>query len=323
MATLTPYAYMTLPEAAKRAGWDDKEAVLGALQQNIDILKVMIWKPTTHGAYNKQFQATRLGSGSFARANAPLVKISSQGDYIEEPVKLYEGQSEVDDRILKNSEDPAAVRRSEDTMNLEGAFQDWAYNLFYGSEASSPDNFRSLAVRRSSIGPYCVSAGGTGTDLTSAWVLEISPSGFHLAYPRNTMAGIRVEDRGLQLVSAPAGTGQMYAWCTLIEIYAAIVLRNERALIRYANIETSGTSNLFSVSVFVSKVKNALSKQGRDAFMFVNRTLKGQIEAQAYIDTKNGALTVRDVENFGPVTYVAGIPVLMHEGITDAESALT
>lgn len=323
MATLTTYASMTLPEAAKRAGWDDKDAVLGALQQNIDILKVMIWKPATHGSYNKQFQATRLGTGSFAKANAPITKISSSGDYIEEPVKLYEGQSEVDDRILKASNDPAVVRRSEDMMNLEGAFQDWAYNLFYGSEATSPDNFRSLARRRAELGPYCISAGGTGSDLTSAWVLEISPSGFYLAYPTNTMAGLKIEDRGLQLVNAPSGSGQMYAWCTLIEIYAAIVLRNERALIRYCNIETSGTSNLFSIGDFVSKVKNSLSKQGRDAYVFVNRTLKGQIEAQAYADTKNGALTVYDIENFGPVTYVAGIPVLMHEGITDAETAVS
>jgi hypothetical protein len=70
-------------------------------------------------------------------------------------------------------------------------------------------------------------------------------------------------------------------------------------------------------------VKNRLQSGGRNAFCFVNRTLKGQIEGQAYTDTKNGALTVRDIEGYGPVTFVAGIPLRMHEGITDAETALT
>ena len=323
MAGLSTYEYLTLPEAAKREGYDGKDAVLGELAKKIDVLKVMVWKPATHGSYNKQFQATRLGKGSFATANAPISVISSSGDYIEEPVKLYEGMSVVDDRVIKTATDPATVRASEDAMNLEGAYQDWAYNLFYGSEATDPNNFRSFARRRASLGTYCIGAGGTGSDLTSAWILEIGPNALYMAYPNGTMAGLRIEDKGLQLMPSPTGTGSFYAWATLIEIYGAIVMRNERSLIRYCNIETSGTSNLFDIEAFLRTVKNQLANMGRDAFIFVNRTLKGQIDAEAYTDTKNGALSVVDIEGFGPVTYVAGVPVLMHEGITDAESALT
>lgn len=324
MSTLSSYASMTLAEANKRAGYDDAASVLGELQKQIDVLDLMVWKPSTHGEYNKQFQATRLGTGSFAKANAPLTTISSSGDIIPEPVKLYEGESQVDERVLKGTQDPYAVRDSEDMMNLEGAFQDWAFNLFYANEGDTPDAFKSLARRRASLSTYCKGAGGTGSDLTSAWTLEISPAGLHLAYPKNSgTPGFKNEDRGRQRVTAPTGTGQLYAWCRLYEIWAALVLRNERALIRYCNIESAGTSNIFSISDYIRYVKNNLASGGRNAYCFVNRTLKGQIESQAYTDVKNGALQVKDIEGYGPVTFIAGVPLRMHEGITDTESALT
>lgn len=324
MATLTSYANMTLAEAQKRAGFDDAASVLGEIKQMIDVLDVMVWKPSTHGPFNKAFQASRLGTGAFAAANAPITTISSTGDYIDEPVKLYEGESQVDERVLKAAMDPYAVRDSEDVMNLEGAWQDWAYNLFYGDEGSDPDNFKSFARRRASLGTYCIGASGTGSDLTSVWVMEIAPSALHLAYPKGSgTPGFTNKDNGRQRVTAPTGTGQMYAWCRLYEIWAAIVMRNERALIRYCNIESAGTSNIFSITDFVRYVKNRLQSGGRNAFAFMNRTVKGELEAVAYGDVSNGSLTIKDIEGYGPITYCAGIPLLMHEGITDAETALT
>ena len=324
MSAVSAYQYMTLAEANKRAGYDDAEAVLGEIAKAIDVLDVMLWKPTTNGTYNKQFQASRLGTGSFSTANSAIPIISSKGDYIEEPVKLYEGESQVNDRVLKGTVDPISVRDSEDVMNLEGAFQDWAYNLFYGNEGSAPDNFRSLDRRRASLGTYCIGNSGTGSDLTSVWTLEIAPAGFHLAYPANSgTPGFKNEDKGLQRVAAPDGTGDMYAWCRMFEIWAAIVMRNERSLIRYANIETTGSSNTFSIETYVKSVKNRLQNTGRNAVCFMNRTLKGQLEAAAYGDVVNGSLTIKDIQGYGPMTYLAGIPIRMHEGITDAETALT
>lgn len=323
MSTLNAYENMTLAEANKRAGFDDAAAVIGEQAKMIDVLNVMYWKPSTHGLYNKQFQATRLGSGAFAKVNAPIPKISSTGDLIEEPVRLYQGESQIDERVLQGVDDPYAARDSEDIMNLEGALQDWTYNLFYANEGTYPDRFLSLARRRKNLGTYCIGGSGTGSDLTSCWTTVIGPSGLHLAYPKNSgTPGFKNEDRGKQRVTAPTGTGDIYAWCRLYEIWAAIVMRNERSLIRYCNIEAAGSSNTFSITDYVRYVK-ARIQTARNAYNFMNRTLKGQLEAKAYEDTKNGALRITDIENYGPVTFIAGIPIMMHEGITDTEDALT
>jgi len=324
MSGISTYASMNLAEAMKREHYDDRAAVIGKIAYGNDPLQFLQFYPSSDPTYNRQLQQTRLASGSWGTVNAPLVSDTGATDIIDEPVKLYEGESKVDDRVLKLSKNPLQLRDSMDYEYLEGAMQELAYDIFYGSEATDPNCLRSFARRRASLGSFCISASGSGSDLTSAWVLEQGRSLLYIAYPENTgSAGLTDEDMGLQRVTAPTGTGDMYAWCRKYSFYGAIVVRNDRALVRYCNIETAGASNLFSVTDFVKLVLPSLAHMGRGSIMFVNRTLMGQISAVAYGDTKNGALTVRDIEGYGLVTHICNIPIFLHEGITNAETALT
>ena len=93
MSALNAYNQMTLQEAFKRLGYDSLAASLGEIAQMIDILDVMPWGPSTHGTFNRQFQASRLGKGAFSQINAPVPQIASSGDFIEEPVKFPKGIS--------------------------------------------------------------------------------------------------------------------------------------------------------------------------------------------------------------------------------------
>ena len=326
MAGISAFAQMTLPEAFKRLEYDSLAASLGELAQMIDVLDVMPWMKATNGIFNRQFQASGLGAGAFSRPGTGIPTLASRGDLIEEPVKLYEGQSLVDERILQGVDDPWVVRDSEDGLNMEGAFQDWAFNLFYGNDGLNPDNFLSFAMRRPALTGYApyVFGGGAGSSTTDAWLMELSPNTLYLCYPPNSgTPGFHNEDRGRIYANSMSGTGQNYFWARLYQIWAGIVLRNQRALIRYANLATSGSSSLFTIPDFVRFGKNTLQNMGRNAFLFVNRNTKGALESQAYSDTKNGALTVQAIEGYGLVTFVAGIPVRMHEGIPNNLSDLS
>lgn len=326
MAGISAYSYMNLPEAFKRAHYDSGAESLGELTQIIDLLDVMPWKPASNGIFNRQFQFTGLGAGSFSRPGTGIPTIASRGDLIEEPVKMYEGQSLIDERILDGVDDPWDVRDSEDFANMEGAFQDWAYNLLYGNDGTNPDNFMSFAMRRPALtgySPYVFSA-GAGSNVSDAWLFELSPQTLFLTYPKSSgTPGFKNEDRGRIFANSVSGTGQNYFWARYLQIWAGIVLRNARALMRYTNLATSGAANTFSITDFVRFGKNQLQNRGRNAFLFVNRTIQGQIEAQAYKDTANGALTIQNIEGYGPVTFVAGIPLRMHEGIPNNQTALS
>lgn len=321
MGTLTSYKYMTIAEANKREGYDDQAAVLGELQQKNDFLDEVPWMPASGGAYHKFLQAKRLGTGSFSKANAPVPVISSQADELTEPVKLYEGDSPVDERILKGVKNKYAVRDSEDAMNLEGLINDWIYNLIYA--VGNPDSFQGLAARRATLGTYCLGLSGTGSDLSSMWIFEFGPAGFHLRYNTDGSPGIVNEDRGRHSIPAPTGSGNYWAWIRHYEIWAAIVLRNERALIRLCNIETAGsTNNLISAPEKVIQAKNQLQNVGRNAMGFVNRTLKAQVDTAAWNKT-NALFSIQDIKDFGPMTMIAGLPIRMMEPLLDTESALT
>lgn len=328
MATLNSYAYMTMAEAAKRLGYDAQ--ILGELQQALDFLSEVPWMRATHGAYNKQLQASRLGVGAFAKANSPITVISSSTEEITEPVKLYEGDSIVDERVLATADNPTVVRDSEDMMNLRGAMQDWIYQLFYNFDYSTVDGFKSLYQRRRSLAANrCWGGSGTGGtagsltdgDTTDCWLIEFGPAAFYLAYGGNGIPGFQNEDRGRNLVTSPTGSGQMWAWVRHYSIYAAMVLRDDRAVQRYTNIESAGSSNIFDPAVFIN-AKNALPSVGRDAIAFVNRTIKAQIENNAYAKT-NAAYSIRDIEGFGPVTMVAGVPLRLIESIPNTLGAVS
>lgn len=321
MSALTAYKNLTLAEVNKREGYDDMAAVVGELAKVNDIVDEFPWYPSTHGAYNRQLQAKRLGAGAFSQVNGAVNVISSETDYITEPVKLYEGDSQIDTRALASADDPYQVRDSEDALNLAGFLQDWVYNLFYAA-ATTQDALKSFNQRRSALGSYCVGAGGSGGDTTSLWTFELGPNGIFFAYNKSGSPGIKSEDMGKVLVSIPNGTGSMWAWVRHYELWAAIVLRNERAMIRYTNIESSGSSNIFSPSDYIKKVKNQLPNAGRNAVSFANRTLKGQIDADAY-SKSNAAYSVRDIADFGPVTLISGIPVRMCEALLDTETVVS
>jgi|GEM_PF-1140502 len=330
MAVITANTPLSLAEANKRAGYDDAASVIAELQQMHDFLDEVVFLPATHGSYNKQLQAKRLGKGSFSKANAPVPVVSSSADLLTEPVKLYEGDSQVDERVLQGVEDAYAVRDSEDAMNLEGMIQDWIYNLIYANEGDTPDAFKSLSRRRGALGTDKTvwSLGGSGSDLASIYVFEFGKSGFFLAYNRSGTPGMRNEDRGRHYVPAPTGSGNMWAWVRHYEIWAALVERNRRALMRLCNIETTGSANNFldatigqGIDVFIS-MKNWLPRAGRNAVAFCNRTLKGQIDNAAYAKS-NVYLSIREVQNYGPITFIAGIPVRLMEPLLDTESAVT
>lgn len=321
MATIVANTPLTWAEVNKREGYDDAASVLGELMQLNDFLDEVPWRPSSHGAYNKQLQAKRLGVGGFSKVNGPVTVIASQADELTEPVKMYEGDSPVDERILRGCIDPYSVRDSEDAMNLEGATQDWMTALIYNNATENPDAFKSITRRRGTlVANRTWGGGGSGGDTSSILLFEFSTNGFYLAYPQNSSAGLVNEDRGRNYIPAIIGTGNMWAWVRHYEIWAAMVLRDDRALQRIANLETAGSTNIFDPIAFI-KAKNAMPRVGQQAVAFCNRTLKAQIDNNAYAKT-NVWFSIREVQGYGPITQIAGIPVRMMEALIDTEAVV-
>ena len=123
MATILSYQPMNIVEAQKRAGYTNTAEFLGELLKQNDILNFLPFLPANHGVFHEWTEASRLGSGAWAKANTAIPLISSGSDVQRTGVFLYEGESQVDRRILDAVEDKMATRDSEDAANMEGFFQ--------------------------------------------------------------------------------------------------------------------------------------------------------------------------------------------------------
>jgi hypothetical protein len=318
MSVIISTQAMNIVEAQKREGYTNSAEFLGALVKKIDLLNFAPFFPSSDGTFHKWVQASRLGAGAFTKANENVPSISSGADTKIEPIAMYQGDSTIDDVVIKTAKEPAKARDSEDVANLEGFTQDWLYKLMYGID--SADGIRGLAARRAtSDSTYTWKDTGTGSDLTSIWLFEFGERGFNFRYPAGTQPGIISEDRGRHKVPTPSGVGTMWAWIRHFEIAAGMEIKTEKALLRLANIESGGDT--FPSNTFI-KMKNQLPSMGRDAVAFANRTVHALVETAAY-NKINMSFSIADVEGFGPVARIVGIPVMFWETIVDTESAIS
>lgn len=317
MATILSNSHLNLAEAQKRALYDGSRGILAELEETNEILKVAPWYPSSNGSIHKYVKAKALGKGGLVDVNGAIPTLSSQADVEIMQILDYEGLSKIDEKLLSDSENPEAVRNSEDLMNAEGFMNEYMSMVIYGK-----GDFKGFANLRPALETKRVwSAGGSGSDVTSAWLVEWGEHGVNFRYPNAATPGFINEDRGRQLVKSADNAGEMFAWLRFFAIKSGLHIYNEKCLLRMANIETSGSSNLFDSKIAV-EMKNTLPHKGKYATWLVNSTVMTQIE-NSLLDKANIAFSRREVEGFGPVTYCVGIPVLCMDAILDTESALS
>jgi hypothetical protein len=89
-----------------------------------------------------------------------------------------------------------------------------------------------------------LNAGGSGSDLTSIFVVDWDPTKVFMTYPRNSMAGLKVDDLGIETV-LDANSKKFRAYVTHFIWKAGMVVKNPRSIGRIANIESAGAANIF------------------------------------------------------------------------------
>ena len=68
-------------------------------------------------------------------------------------------------------------------------------------------------------------------------------------------------------------------------------------------------------------MRNQLPSMGRNAVLFVNRDVKSLIE-EACFEKTNATYTYSELQGYGPVAKVLGIPVMMLEAIRSDEAVV-
>jgi hypothetical protein len=332
MALLTQNKPFTLAEANKMNGNLELGNLLADFQQRNTFLDECPWFPTTHGSYTEEFRAKYLDEGEFTEINAGIPQLGSTGDIIKEAVKMYEGESLVDDRLLQMAEDPYLARDTRDRMNLEGILQGFNRRVLYPKNAGDDKAFKSLTERKNKISesvtdPLCnfvFDAGGTGTGLTSAWLFEFGRAGFHMIYNKAGSVGIKNEDKGMWKLPAADGNGTADMWVRHYQVVAGIVEGSRHSCMRLANISLDPSDDAgFKPETLIERMLPYLSDpSGNGAALFVSRGVWGQINRALY-DKSNIMYSRREIEGYGMVPEILGVVIRPWDAISQNETAIS
>lgn len=322
MGTITSYGQLTLFELANRIDPNGNLATIAeVLSENNEMLMDAKWVEANDTFSHKSTRRLSLPSGTWRKLNAGVAKQSSQTIPVVDVIGMLETYSEVDKALADAAPNPQAFRFSEAKAFLEGLSQTLAYTFIYGNANIDVEKFTGLAPRMASLATdHVIGCSGTGSDLTSVYVVQWGEDKVHMVYPKGSKAGIYHEDKG-QVTALDSSSNYFEAYRDWFKIHCGLVVRDERCIKRVCNIETAGTSNLFDEDKLIQAINN-MPNRGRGGVIYVNPTLHTQMDI-ALKDKTNVNFTYADGLGGVPVLTFRGLPVRTMEQIVNTETALT
>ena len=325
----------TLTDWAKETNDKKTMKIVEMLSKTNEILSDLLLVPANSGDVHKTTQRVALPTVSSRRINRGTVPSNATNKQITATCEIMESLGQLDEEFLLRFADPAQARITENAAHMEAMNQEMATRLFYGDSEANPDQFTGLSKYYSSLSgetaDYIIDGGSASdqTDNTSIWLVVWDELTCHGFFPMNSNAGIYHEDKGKERVADGRDPqGYYYAWVDQFKWRLGLALRDYRYVIRIPNIDvslldTAGDTSDSSANLMKLMIK-AMNKvpslqTGRAAF-YCNKTVKAALDIQAIEKVKNGALTMREIDNGKFITSFFGVPIRRCDNILNTES---
>lgn len=239
MATLAN-TYLNLIDVHKQADPAIGE-VIEVLKRQNPILDDAVAMECNMGAIHRHAIRTGLPTPAWGRLYQGIPQSKSTVQQVDDTTGFLEARSGIDTRLLKLAKNPGALRLGEAMSHLEAMNQEMASGLFYHDTATTPERFKGLAARFSTLGGggagnQIVDAGGTGSNNTSIWFVTWGDHACHLLYPQGTKAGVSRMDKGEQRITDASGN-PFYVKEEVFEWHMGLAVKDWRYVVRIANID--------------------------------------------------------------------------------------
>jgi len=345
MATLSS-TVLTLADWAKRREDDGKvSAIVEMLSQTNEILEDSLWMEGNLPTGHKTTVRTGLPSATWRLLNYGVPKAKSTTAQVIDTCGNLEVYAEVDKDIADLNGNSAEFRLSEVKAFLEGMNQQVASTMFYGNTSVNPERFMGLAPRYNTItaataqtAANVISAGGSGSDNTSIWIITWGSDTTHCIFPKGKISGLQHRDLGEDTV-LDAANNQYQAYRDHFKWELGLTVRDWRYNARICNIDISDLSggsaaNLINALVraihrlptimqsgtTTSDAPSINGAMGRTV-IYCNRTIRTYLDLQAM--NKTNVLLKYEEWNGKPVTTFRGIPIRTCDAILNNEAQIT
>jgi hypothetical protein len=318
----------TLLDVAKRLDPDGKIAsiveILNSTNPVLDDLSMVEGNlPTGHRTTIR----TGLPSPTWRKLYGGVQPTKSTTVQVTDSAGMLEAYAEVDKALADLNGNTAAFRLSEDAAHIEGMGQEMASTLFYGNEGTEPEAFTGLAPRYNSLSAQnadnIIDAGGSGSDNTSIWLCVWGNQTGHGIYPKGSLGGLQMTDKGQVTVENVDGNGgRMEAYRTHYRWDCGLTIRDWRYFVRIANVDVSdldtiaNTKNIINWMIQASERIPELGK-GRAAF-YMNRRLREKLRL-GILEKVSTNLTWETVAGERVMTF-DDIPVRRTDALVNTES---
>lgn len=283
------------------------------------------WLPSNDTFTNKTVQRASLPTGSRRQLNqrvsSSVSRVTERNDVIENIEDFFSP----DTLYIDSQPNPMQALAMESDAFIEGLGQTALSDILYGDADADPDRMHGLAARLGTVdGRFVFDGGGTGSDVTSIYVVTWDPMMCHLMYPKNMAAnlGVQMEDLGKETSETTGGLMRVYRQHFMIRM--GLVVRHPRAIGRYANIEVTGTSNLFDEDNLIKLT--SFIKRGPGTRIYCNDSIAAQMQIAAK-DKTNINYTLDGGQGLSgePLIRFNGIPVRVidREILLNTETAIS
>lgn len=327
---------MTLTDWGKRLGPNHQIAdIVEILKQQNPILQDAMFLEANNITSHRTTIRAGLPEVYWRLLNRGVPASKSSVVQIDDAIGQMAARSEVDKDLAELNGMKASFMLSEAIAFLEAMNQEMASTLFYGNLKSNKAAFTGLAVRYSTLNQALaesaknvVDAGGTGSFLTSVWLVLWADQIMHLLFPKGLATGLqKIDLPGDQQIIDPNGHPYL-GYITHFKWNAGLCVRDWRGVVRIANIDTQGLDALIengAATAQAQKLVRLMIKaynlvpnimRGR-AVWYMGRTAKTMLDLMA-AEKSNVNLTIRDFEG-QEVTSFKGVPIRQVDAILETE----
>jgi hypothetical protein len=313
-------------------------AVAELLSQNNGIIRTALLKEGNLPTGHRVTQRTGLPTSYWRLINQGTPSSKATTAQVDEQCGTLTARSEIDKKLVELNGNTSSYRLAQTRAHMESMNQEMAGTFIYGT-ASAPEEFVGLAARYSTltgnIGQNVLSAGGSGSDNTSIYLIGWGENTIYGIYPKGSMAGLQHEDLGL-IDAFDASNNRFRAYADSFEWDCGLAVEDWRYGVRICNIDVSdlagqsGTQEVTDSTAIIKLMSRAIdrlqSTSGVSPVFYANRTVVSLLRVVA-LDKSSSAVTVEPALNqFGDTIFTTrfnGIPVEIEDQLTIAETAVS
>lgn len=325
MSTLT--STYSLVEQAKRIDPSGNQMqIVEVLNRGTGgILQDAPWLPSNDVWTNKTTRRGTLPTGSRRKLNQRITQSVSRTTEVMDVIEQIEDYCDVDVALVDSMPSPGVFRQGEVNAFVEGLGQTIVSDILYGNSFADPDCMHGIAPRLDTLdGRFVIDGAGTGSDVTSVYVVNWGFDTCHLIYPKNMAPTLGVQHVDKGQVTSETSSGLIEVYRDHFLVRCGLVVRHPRAIGRVANIEYTGAANTFDEDDLITLLNNMVIGSGTRIYcnesILTQMQIRAKDKANVYYTAGSG-----NVLSGEPPMYFQGIPIrkIDREILLNSETAIT